>query len=59
MLLRIAGVALLIGMPMGIAWSIAILEGGAFLDLETMVRTHGVLNSLAVLLAVLADRPSR
>ncbi len=57
--LRIAGIALLIGMPMGIAWSVSILLGLSFLDLETMVRTHGVLNSLAVLLAVLAYRPSK
>jgi hypothetical protein len=51
--------ALLIGMPMGIAWSLAILTGQSFLDLETMVRTHGALNSLAVLLAVFAYRPGR
>jgi hypothetical protein len=44
-------------MPMGIAWSIAILTGQTFLDLESMVRTHGVLNSTAVLLAVVAYRP--
>jgi hypothetical protein len=58
-LLRIAGIALLIGMPMGIAWSISILLDRSFLDLDTMVRTHGVLNSLAVLVAVLAYRPSK
>jgi hypothetical protein len=57
-LLRLAGVALLIGMPMGIAWSLAILVGQSFIDLGTMVRTHGVLNSMAVLAAVLAHRPS-
>jgi hypothetical protein len=55
-LARVAGVALLIGMPMGIAWSLAILTGAPFLDLETMVRTHGVLNSLAVVLGVMAYR---
>lgn len=58
-LLRIAGVALLIGMPMGVTWSVAILVGQSFLDLDTMVRTHGALNALAVFLAVLAYRPSR
>jgi hypothetical protein len=51
-----AGVALLIGMPMGIAWSLAILTGVAFVDLDTMVRTHGALNATAVLFAVLAYR---
>jgi len=56
-LTRVAGAALLVGMPMGIAWSIAILTGQTFLDLESMVRTHGVLNSTAVLLAVVAYRP--
>ena len=54
---RAAGVALLVGMPMGIAWSLAILTGQSFVDLETMVRTHGALNSMAVLLAVVAYRP--
>ena len=53
---RAAGLALLVGMPMGIAWSFAMLTGIWFLDLDTMVRTHGVLNSLAVLLAVGAYR---
>jgi hypothetical protein len=53
---RVAGVALLVGMPMGIAWSLAILTGQSFVDLETMVRTHGALNSMAVLLAVAAHR---
>ena len=53
---RAAGVALLVGMPMGIAWSLAILTGQSFVDLETMVRTHGALNSMAVLLAVAAYR---
>ena len=54
---RVAGGALLIGMPMGIAWSLAILVGQPILDLDTMVRTHGALNSLGVLLAVLLYRP--
>jgi hypothetical protein len=58
-LTRVAGVALLVGMPLGIAWSLAILTGSPFVDLEAMVRTHGVLNSLAVLLAVTAHRPAR
>jgi hypothetical protein len=56
---RVAGLALLVGMPMGIAWSLAILTGQSFLDLETMVRTHGALNSLAVLSGVVAYRPDR
>jgi hypothetical protein len=56
-LLRVAGCALFVGMPMGIAWSLAMLTGRSFLDLDTMVRTHGGLNSLAILLAVLVIRP--
>jgi hypothetical protein len=55
---KAAGVALLIGMPMGIAWSFAILTGQSFLDLDTMIRTHGVLNALAVLIGVTAFRSS-
>ncbi len=53
---RAAGLALLVGMPVGIAWSLAILTGQSFVDLDTMVRTHGALNSMAVLLAVVAYR---
>jgi hypothetical protein len=53
---RAAGVALLVGMPMGIAWSIAILTGQSFLDLDAMIRTHGVLNAMAVLLGVASYR---
>jgi hypothetical protein len=56
---RVAGVALLIGMPMGIAWSTAILLGASFLDLDAMIRTHGVLNAAAVLLGVASSRPER
>jgi hypothetical protein len=49
---RLAGLALLVGAPMGIAWSLAILLGQGFLDLDTMIRSHGVLNATAVLVAV-------
>jgi hypothetical protein len=56
---RLAGAALLVGMPMGIAWALAILVGETFLDLDTMVRTHGVLNATAVLLGVASYRPDR
>jgi hypothetical protein len=55
---RIAGVALLIGMPMGIAWSLSILSGQSFLDLDTMIRTHGALNATAVVLGVASFRPA-
>jgi hypothetical protein len=41
-------------MPMGIAWSVAIALGTSFLDLDRMVRTHGELNALAVVLMALA-----
>jgi YndJ-like protein len=53
--LRAAGAALLVGMPLGIAWALSILTGFVFLDLETMVRTHGALNASAVLLATLGS----
>lgn len=53
-LYRAAGAALLVSMPMGIAWSLAILANLSFIDLDMMVRTHGVLNSTGVLLAVVA-----
>ena len=49
---RVAGAALLISMPLAIGWSLTILTGEAFLDLDTMIRTHGELNALAVLLGV-------
>jgi YndJ-like protein len=53
---RLAGAALLVSMPMAIAWSVAILIGATFLDLDAMVRTHGALNAAAVLLASLSYR---
>lgn len=51
--LRAAGAALVVGMPLGIAWAVSVLTGFVFVDLETMVRTHGALNATAVLLATL------
>jgi YndJ-like protein len=51
---RAAGAALLVGMPMGIAWSVAMLFGLGFLDMDAMVRSHGALNATAVLLATVA-----
>ena len=56
--LAIAGAALLVAMPMAIAWSVAILFDVAFVDLDTMVRTHGALNAAAVALATMASRPT-
>lgn len=53
---RLAGAALLVGMPMGIAWSLSILFQVSFLDLDTMIRTHGALNATAVLVGVLSYR---
>lgn len=50
----LAGLALLVGMPLGIAWSVALALGTTFLDLDVMVRTHGALNALAVTCAALA-----
>ena len=52
--MRLAGVALLLGVPMGIAWSWAIWLGIDFLGLDAMVRTHGVLNAVGVMLVALA-----
>jgi hypothetical protein len=49
---RAAGMALLVGMPLGIGWSVAGLLGIGFLDLDAMVRTHGILNAFAVVAAV-------
>jgi hypothetical protein len=49
---RAAGIALLVGMPLGIGWSVAGLLGVGFLDLDAMVRTHGVLNAFAVVATV-------
>ena len=54
---KLAGLALLVGMPMGIAWSVSILTGFAFIDLDAMIRTHGALNATAVLIAVITFRP--
>jgi hypothetical protein len=54
----VAGLAFLGGMPLGIAWAIASALGAPFLDLEMMVRTHGLLNAGGVVLASVApDRP--
>ena len=54
---RAAGAMFLAAMPMGIAWSRAILTGTAFVDLDTMVRTHGILNASGVVLTVIAGAP--
>jgi hypothetical protein len=52
---RLTGLALLIAMPLGIGWSVALLVGGSLMPLDLMVRTHGVLNALAVTLVALRD----
>src|SRR4051812_17150069 len=49
---RVAGLALLVGMPLGIAWSLAILTGQPFIGLDGMIRTHGALNAVGVLTAI-------
>jgi hypothetical protein len=53
---RLAGAALLVGMPMGIAWSLSLLFRLTFLDIDTMIRTHGALNATAVLVGSLSYR---
>lgn len=50
---RVAGVALLVGMILGIAWSWSVVFGIGFIGLDLMVRTHGALNAGAVLLTSL------
>ncbi len=52
--LALSGLGLLVGPPMGALWAISIVAGWAFLDLETMVRTHGALNAAALVVATLA-----
>lgn len=49
-----AAVSLALGMAMGLAWATASQLGLAFVGLETMVRTHGVLNALGVIAGTLA-----
>ena len=51
----LAAVALLIAMPLGIGWSVALLFDASLLPLDVMVRTHGFLNALAVTLVALRD----
>lgn len=46
-----AAAALAAGMILAIGWSTAQVLGIAYLDLETMIRTHGALNLLAILAA--------
>jgi YndJ-like protein len=53
---RVAGIGLLLAMPLGIGWSVALLIGGTLLPLDSMVRTHGFLNAAAVTLVAMADR---
>lgn len=47
----LAGGALVVGPGMGAAWALALLLDVGFIDLDAMVRTHGVLNAAGVLLA--------
>jgi hypothetical protein len=49
-----AAAALGVGMAMAIGWASALAWGIPYVDLETMVRTHGALNLLAVIVASFA-----
>jgi hypothetical protein len=48
---------LTVGMILGVGWAITSATGTAFLDLDVMVRTHGVVNAASVIAgAILAGR---
>jgi hypothetical protein len=54
---RVACVALAAGMVLAIAWPTSLVVSPGLLDIDLMVRTHGVLNATAVvLLAWTTDR---
>lgn len=59
----VAGASLLVSMPMAAIYSTGVLVGTAWLDLPTMARIHGGLNSLGFALPVIAawtlDRSAR
>lgn len=59
----VAGVSLLVSMPMAVIYSTGVLIGASWLDLPTMARVHGGLNSLGfalpVILAWTFDRSAR
>jgi hypothetical protein len=46
-----ASIALALGVPLGLAWATSMLLGDVPVDIETMVRTHGALNGVGLLLA--------
>ena len=46
----LAGIALLAGVPLGIAWAFADAAGSRFTDIDWMVRVHGSLNAGGVVL---------
>jgi hypothetical protein len=49
-----AAAGLSVGLTLGLGWASASLFGFEFIGLETMVRTHGVVNALSVTAAALA-----
>jgi YndJ-like protein len=49
----LAVAALSVGMMLAITWATALVVAPGLLDIDAMVRTHGILNSLAVLALVL------
>jgi hypothetical protein len=52
-LARVAGAALFVSMPIAAGWVVGNLIGIPQLDLDVMIRTHGVLNALAVCVPVM------
>ena len=52
-LARIAGLCLIVSMPMAVIHATGVFVGAAWLDLATMARIHGGLNSLGFGLAAM------